>query len=200
LKLDFSTGAQLSDIIYEMTTKDLNYDRKEGTAQFESWFTSPITGTALTTGAVVAGRLYAIPFVVPKRIRIDRIAINVTTLGTGNARMGIYESDEKGYPSKRLCASAEVSVSSTGVKSATVDVVLMPGLKWLVVVAAGTPTLRSFAVASLIPILGHGSSLGTAANFGLYVAYAYAALPATFPSSPTMITAVPIPTVFVRLV
>jgi len=199
LMLDHSTGAQLAKIIYENGLGiGAEYIRKEGTTNYEAWYTSPITGTALTTGALTANRLYAIPFVVSKRTVLDRIAINVTTAGTGNARLGIYE-DLGTYPSKLLLDAGAISIATTGVKSVTISHVLTNGLKWLVIVSNGTPTIRSFAVASLSPVLGYGNTLGTAPNLGLYTAFTYAALPASFPASPTMITAVPIPAVFVRL-
>lgn len=198
--LDFSTGAQLSSITKEYSEKDLHYTRKEGTSQYEAWYTSPTTGTALTTGAIVANRLYAIPFVVPKQIKIDRIAINVTTNSTGNARLGIYDDSGSLYPTRLIIDAGEITTSTTGVKSITLsNLVLMPGLKWLVVVGNGGPTLRSFAVASMLPVMGFASTLPTAANLGLYVSFTYAALPTTFPSTPTLITAVPIPAIFVRL-
>jgi hypothetical protein len=199
LMLDFSTAAQLSKIIYENGLGiGRDYVRKEGTTNYEAWYTSPVTGTALTTGALTANRLYAIPFIVSKRTVSDRIAINVTTAGTGNARLGIYE-DIGTYPSKLLLDAGAISIASTGIKSATISHVLMPGLKWLVVVSNGTPTIRSFAVASMVPILGFNNTLPITPNLGLYVTFTYAALPITFPSSPTMIVAVPIPAVFVRL-
>jgi hypothetical protein len=51
----------------------------------------------------------------------------------------------------------------------------------------------------MISVLGTNNTLGTSPNFGLYVAFTYASLPSTFPSTPTMITAVPIPLIYVRL-
>jgi len=172
-------------------------NRKIGTVNYEAWYTTPTTGTALTTGALTANRLYALPFIVPAGMTIDRIAINVTTLGTGNARLGIYE-DSGLYPATRTLDAGEVSIASTGVKSITISQALTPGHKWLVVVSNGTPTIRTFAVASLIPVLGYNNTLPVTPNLAIYGAYTYAALPATFPATPTMITAVPIPAIFVR--
>jgi hypothetical protein len=200
LMLDFSTGAQLSEISYENGLGvGLYYKRHKGTSPYESWITAPTTGTALTTGAIVANRLYAIPVPFAEVSRLDRLAINVTTLGTGNARLGIYE-DSNAYPGKRLLDAGEVSIASTGVKALTISHLLAPGRKWLVLVSNGTPTLRAFAVASLINLLGYDNTLGTAGIFGFYVSFTYAALPAAFPGSPNLITAVPIPAVFARLV
>lgn len=199
LKLDFSTAAQLSEIIYENGLGvGLYYRRHKGTSPYEAWHTAPTTGTALTTGALTANRLYAIPVPFVEKSLLDQIAINVTATGTGNARLGVYE-DDNGYPGKLLLDAGEVSIASTGVRAATIAHVLAPGRKWLVVVSSGAPTVRSFAVASLINQLGYGSALGTAGILGFYVAFTYAALPAAFPGSPTLITAVPIPALFVRL-
>jgi len=199
LVLDFSTGAQLSEIIYENGLGvGLYYKRHRGTSPYESWITAPTTGTALTTGAVASNRLYAIPIPISEITRFDRIAINVTTAGSGNIRLGIYE-DINAYPGKLLLDAGTVSTSSTGVKSIAISHLVSPGRKWLVLVSSGTPTLRSFAVASLVNSLGYGSALGTAAIQGFYVSYTYATLPLVFPGNPTLITAVPIPAVFLRI-
>lgn len=200
LKLDFSSEAYLSEIIFSQTTKDISYDRKEGTTQFESWHTSPSTGTAQTTGAIVANRLYAMPFVVPKRVWIDGLAFNVTTAGTGNARIGLYESDGRGYAGKLIADSGNISIASTGVKTylPSGGILLTPGLKFLAIVSNGTPTLRCHAVGGLIVVLGSPAALGTASILGFYAAHTFAALPAAFPALGAVMTAAPLPALSVR--
>jgi len=181
------------------STPDARYYRKVGTSTYEAWYTAANTGTALTTGAVTLGRLYAIPFLCPKAITLDRIAFNVTTLLAGYARAGIYSDTGSLYPGARLLDGGEISTGTTGVKSATINQALAAGIYWLAFLASVAVTVRCFAVASLIPILGISNALGTAPNLGIYAAQAYGALPASFPGTPTMITATPIPAVFVRL-
>lgn len=170
------------------------------------WYTSPNTGTALTTGAGTVNVLRAIPFIVSKSMTIDQMAINVTTAGaggTGNARVGIYDDNGNGYPGSRVVDAGTAVTTSTGVKTFTtgLPVTLEPGLYWLVYVhdnATTAPTMRAFAVGSLTPVLGYASTLPTNAQFGWSVAFTYAALPATFTAGGAPITAVPIWAVYVR--
>jgi len=104
----------------EVPTADMTYWRKVGTTNYEAWYTSPTTGTALTTGVVTANRLYAIPFVTPKGITVDRIGINVTTLVVGVAMLGIY-ADNGIYPGSLLLNAGVVSTGATGVQSITIS-------------------------------------------------------------------------------
>jgi hypothetical protein len=156
---------------------------------------------ALTTGAVTANRLYAFPFICPKQITLDRIAINVTTLLAGNARLGIYNDSGNCYPGSLILDAGAVSTGTIGIKSLTISQSLTAGLKWLVLVASAAVTLRSFAITGLKPILGWDNTLPAAVpGVGYYVSFTYAALPATYPTaSPTVVNAVPVPAVFVRL-
>jgi hypothetical protein len=181
------------------STPDIHNFRKVGVTNFEAWYTSPSTGTALTATAVTANRLYAIPFLCPKAITLDQIAFNVTTLLAGKARCGIYN-DSGLYPSSLLLDGGELDTGTTGVKSTTINQALSASsLYWLAFLANAAVTIRGFAVASMLPILGISNALGTAQNLGLYVSQTYGALPGTFPGTPTMIVAAPLPAIFVRL-
>lgn len=179
--------------------RDLQFYLRYGTGAPEVWYTAPNTGTALTTGAPSANYLRAIPFITSRSITLDRIAINVTTAATGYTRLGIYADGGNVYPGNLVIDAGQVDTGATGVKSLTINVTLNPGLYWLVAVSNAAPTIRAFAVGSLIPVLGYGSALGTAASFGYSVSYTYSTLPATFPSGASLITATPIPAIFVRL-
>jgi hypothetical protein len=184
---------------------DVSGYRTKGST-LNQWYTSPNTGTALTTGAGTVNVLRAIPFIVSKVMTIDQMEINVTTLGaggTGNARVGIYADNGNNYPGALVVDAGAVATTSTGVKAFTtgLPVTLDPGLYWLAYVhnnATTAPTMRAFAVASLLPVLGYASTLPTNAQFGWSVAFTYAALPATFTAGGAAITAVPIWAVFVR--
>jgi hypothetical protein len=181
------------------STPDRSYFRKVGTTTYEAWYTSPNTGAALTATAVTLGRLYAIPFISSKAGTLDRIAFNVTTLLAGYGRCGIYSDTGALYPGSLLLDGGEISTSTTGVKSTTINQALSAGsMYWFAFLASVAVTIRCFAVASLAPVLGFGNTLSTAPNLGLYAAQAYGALPANFPAVPTMIVAAPIPAIFVR--
>lgn len=192
--------------VLQRTVYDISAYRAKGSTLNE-WYTSPITGTALTTGAPSYNNLRVTPFIVSKTTTIDSMAIDVTSAGSGgttSARVGIYADNGNDYPGALIVDAGAVStMGSTGIKTFTTNlpVILQPGLYWLAYVndcASTAPTIRAFAVASLIPVLGFASTLPTNAQFGWSVTFTYAALPATFPTGGAAITAVPIPAVFVR--
>jgi hypothetical protein len=143
------------------------------------------------------------PFPVPRGITIDRMGVYVSTLSTGKARLGIYADaggDSLCYPGSRVIDAGEIDVTVTGAKTLTISQALSQNsLYWLVILCQATPAIYCIPVAGVIAVLGHSNALGTAQNAGLYAAQAYGALPATFPTTPTLITAAPIPAIFVRL-
>ncbi|MFO0702897.1 MAG: hypothetical protein U0514_03505 [Candidatus Andersenbacteria bacterium] len=185
----------------DRTVYDLDGYRAKGST-LNRWYTSPITGTATTVGTPAVNTLIAIPFVVSKVTTIDQMAINVTTLGASSTpRVGIYADNGNMYPGVLIDDAGTQSGASTGVKTYTtgLPVTLDPGLYWLAYVTNATaPAVRSFAVASMVPILGLGSGLGTAPGLGWTVAFTFGALPTPFTAGGTVLSAVPIPAIFVR--
>lgn len=181
-------------------TPDVSYFRHYGTGTYEAWFTSPRAGTALAGTALAAARMYAMPFISPRAITLDQIGAYVSTLSTTTARLGIYSDNGNCYPGSLLLDAGTIDVTSTGAKKIAINQALAANtLYWLVIVCAATPAIYCIPVAAVISILGTSNALGTAQNAGLYVAQTYGALPGTFPASPTMIAAAPIPAIFVRL-
>lgn len=179
---------------------EVSYFRHYGTSNYEAWYTSLKAGTALSGSALTANRLYAMPFPSPKAITLDRIGVYVSTSGGTNARLGIYSDGGNTYPGNLLVDAGVISTSSTGAKTLTINQNLTANsVYWLVILCDGTPSIYCIPVAAVISFLGHSSALGTAQNCGLYVARTYGDLPGTFPTGPTMITAAPIPAIFVRL-
>lgn len=170
-------------------------------ATLNAWYTSPSTGTALSTATLVANRLYAMPFIISQKRVIDQVAINVTAFVAGNIRLGIYKVNSVGYPGTLVADFGVVSSGSNGVKTLSASplpVTLGPGLYYLALVSDNASVIRGFAVASLLPVLGISSALGTAPTLGYYVALTYGALPSTFTAGGTAITAAPLPAIFVR--
>jgi len=182
-------------------TQDFSFYRKYGVTNFEAWYTSPRAGTALAGTALVAGRIYAMPFICPKAITLDQIGVYVSTLSTTTARLGIYTDNGNCYPGNLLLDAGTIDVTSTGAKKIAINQALAANtLYWLVIVCAATPAIYCIPVAAVINILGHPAALGTAQHHGLYATLTYGVLPATFPTAGlTMITAAPIPAIFVRL-
>lgn len=75
------------------------------------------------------------PLVVPVAISIDRIGLEVTTLGAGGAvgRLGIWNDDGNGYPSTVLLDAGTIDATGTGVKEITLSPAqaLTPGIYWI---------------------------------------------------------------------
>jgi hypothetical protein len=182
------------------STPDLSYFRHYGITTYEAWHTSPKEGSALAGAALTANRLYAMPLLVPKAITLDQIGVYVSTLLAGAARLGIYSDNGNVYPGSLVLDAGTIDTGATGAKKIAINQALStPGLYWMTLVANAAPSIYCIPVAGVINILGHSNALGTAQNCGLYAAFTYAALPASFPASPTLITAAPIPAIFVRL-
>lgn len=184
-----------------LSSFDISYYRRSGTSAPEAWYTTSVTAAAATTGAPTENVLRAIPFVVPKTITLDRIAISVTNNKAGNARLGIYEDDGNVYPGALILDAGVINTGgANGIKTLTIDQTLTGNkLYWLVIVGSNNPTIRCFTMANMMVIQGFTSDLNAAPGVGYSVAYVYGALPATFPASATYITASPIPAIFVRL-
>lgn len=146
------------------------------------------TRPIFSTLAVTADRLYALPFYIPSAPNIaDRIAIRVTTLSAGNARLGIYDNGNNLSPGALLLDAGAVSTSSTGIKTVTIRKGLTRGLKWLVVVFSVTPTVLSIdgniSGTGAWGILGADAASDWERYFpGWSVAHSYAALPVRFPT------------------
>ena len=166
------------------------------------YLTTGIAGTAKTTLAITANRLYAIPFFCPKTITLDRIAIHVSTAGTGNARLGIYQDDGTTNPATATLVldAGEVTIASTGAKELTINQTLTGGyLYWLALVSNGTPTLGAVAVASMMTCFFGLSSITTTAWLTFaYKTFTYNTLPNPFGGTITLASSA-CPAVFVRL-
>lgn len=196
-----SDGSNWRIVSREMRYQIESYRSKGST--LDQWYSAPNTGASLTTGAPTANILRVIPFIVAKTTTIDQMAINVTTAVAGHARVGIYADNGNNYPGALVVEATSVTQIDTGtigVKIATngLPVTLQPGLYWLAIVGNAAPTIRSFGVGSMLPVLGYASTLPTSAQFGWLVAFTYAALPNPFTLGGSAIAAVPIPAIFVR--
>lgn len=167
---------------------DLSFLRLKKSGRY---FGSFLTGGAQTTQAITTvNSLRAFPFFIPKTAKFDRIAIRVTTAGTGTtprARLGVYDDNGSIYPNNLILDAGEVDVSATGIKELTIDLTLKSGkLYWLALVGQGTTSLAVAAIATgdvLATFLGWDSSLAGTPPLGYAVTQSYGALPATFPGS-----------------
>lgn len=177
-----------------------------GTTDMELWFpTSGMTCASISTFTMVASVLRAMPFTVGRRLALDRVALEQTTAGAAGklARMGIYACKSVGnrYPGALLWDSGSFAIDgANGAKAQTLALSLTPEMYWWVVVSDGTPVIRGAGTTGMECVLGYPSTIGTAPNAGLSVAFAYAALPATFPGAATVLTnaSTPFPLGFYR--
>lgn len=177
---------------------DISSYRISGAAA-DRWYTMPLEGDGLTAIAVIADTIGAIPFIVPKTITLDGIAINVTIgVALTNVRLGIYADNGNVYPGALILDAGTVSSAVAGVQTIVINQQLNKNnLYWLVLLSDGIPTLRSAASPPSINILGFANTLPTTMGVSYQVAFAYAPLPDPFPAGAAFLSAAAL--VFVRL-
>ncbi|MDD3813311.1 MAG: hypothetical protein PHZ02_01585 [Desulfocapsaceae bacterium] len=170
----------------------------------DRYYTTPLNGTTLTTAGLTVGTLVALPFIVPRTITLDRIAVNITTgtVGASSTRLGIYIDNGNLYPGSLILDAGTVDSSAAGgggVKTITINQILMKNtLYWLVAVSDGTPGLRAASIAATLPILGYPNTLPTTPGTLYAVAFAFAALPDPYPAA-AVIGSANLPLIFVRV-
>jgi hypothetical protein len=172
--------------------------RRGGSTQY---FTTGIAGTAKSTLAITANRLYAIPFFSPVPLKIDQLAIHVSTLLAGAARLGVYVDDGTIKPGKLIIDAGTVDTGTAGAKTLTVDLRFeRKRLYWLALVANAAPTLGAVAVASALTCFFGLTDITTTLWLTfLYKTFTYAVLPDPFGDTLVLASGV-IPAVFVRAV
>lgn len=122
------------------------------------------------------------PMIIEKNITIDQIAAYCTALGTSAlVRLGLYTS-ANGMPDTLLFDSGDIDSSTTGMKSATYNTTLTPGLYYSAHLLSVQASYSGFAATTstmLGGIVGY-STLATAPGYihGYTIgSYTYAALP-----------------------
>ncbi len=141
-----------------------------------------------TTIALTANTLNAVAFITPVARTITRMAIQVTTLSAGNARLGIYIDDGSVYPESLLLDAGTVDTGSTGIKEITgLNTSLLANtLYWFVLVTNATPTISAVTAGTAWQPLGYTSTALNVVGAGYWqVSFSYAALPNPFPSGAT---------------
>lgn len=158
---------------------------RAGTSPFESWYMAGHSvGAVSSSNTLTANRIYAFPFRASESMTLDRMGVRVTTSAAGNLRLGIYALDGNNLPSSLTLDAGTVSVSSTGIKTATINQLLTPGLYAAVAVSDVAPTLGAAIAANQIHFYGEASDLSSAQPNG-YASFTYDVLPSTFPSGIT---------------
>jgi hypothetical protein len=153
-------------------------------------FTVPTIGS--NTSSTITGGLnlfYCVPLLAPRGGTLDRLAFEVTTLGSGGfSRQGIYAatSDNDLWPGALVVDGGEVSVNTTGVKEVTINTTLEPDVLYWAVVIFGTaaPNIKAHVAGTVLTMLGVTSANMNDANTGFTRSQTYGALPSTFPAGP----------------
>jgi hypothetical protein len=100
-------------------------------------------------GASSPGASSAIPdalnvflrFPVSRSLTLDRIGLEITTLGAASVvRLGIY-AETAGQPSTLILDAGTIDATSTGVKEITISQALSVGVVWLCAVPQGSATV-----------------------------------------------------------
>jgi hypothetical protein len=74
------------------------------------------------TRTMVQDRMYLIPIIVPEKLTVTRIGINVSTAQPSSTiRLGIYEYGSDGHPEALVVDAGTVDSSSTGEKEITIS-------------------------------------------------------------------------------
>lgn len=134
---------------------------------------------------MVANRLVASPFAVPKVINLTGLGINVTTSAAGTAEIGIYNNIQTSAgdnPGTLLASVTGLDISTVGDKTGSVSMTLYPGqVYWAGMIATGAINVRA------VPYTGSPMMLGYVPNTNNSVTYLYkdavgTSLPATAPT------------------
>lgn len=127
---------------------------QEATVRTGSYLSCALNATALTTGALAANRFDFIPYHPAINLNINELAIEVTTPSPLSlAQIGVYSSSNIQLPANLLAISANLDCSTTGAKTAAINLSLVAGTKyWLAINSSGTQTIRLIGGGALMPV------------------------------------------------
>lgn len=150
------------------------------------WGGDPPTSTGSDSATLTASNIHAYPFFNGHAVSVDRLGIYALAAGGGTdkVRLGIYTntSAENLYPNALVVDSGEITITTTGMLTATVSVSLSANtLYWFVIQSSATVSagLRHFYSNFVWAILGFEDT-GFTTGIGYKGARAYAALPDPF--------------------
>lgn len=138
-----------------------------------------LNAVGTTNISVSANSIIAYPFTPNKTITSSQLRMNVTTLGAGLSRILIY-SNNNGFPNSKLYESADINVSTTGVKTITTTQTFNAGTTyWLAYHTNINHSVSAIPIGALIPLI---TSNVASSSITFYT------LPATFGSAPSTYT------------
>ena len=144
------------------------------------WDGNLVSSSAATYTFPSANFLFAHPFIVPRNLVVDAIAVEVnTSQASSNVRAALYDvGDAGGFPGSLIVESASFDTSTTGTKTTAIDVSLDgPRVYWAVV------QTNDATVGLEATLGGDGTNLGyatrgtNAASNGLQLSHTFGAFP-----------------------
>jgi hypothetical protein len=102
--------------------------------------------SALGTAPFSNGNLYLQPVVVDRPVTLSGLSVNVTSAGTAGSvhRLGIYSDGSNGLPQSLILDAGTVDTSTTGLKTAAISYLLVPGIRvWLATAQQGAPATNA---------------------------------------------------------
>jgi hypothetical protein len=109
---------------------------------------------AATTLPGFADRMEIAPFMFPRDVTIDRLAVVVSTgVASAQGKIVLYAVDASGLPADLIHESAALDFSTTGSKTAPVDLSFTTGqLVWWGVRHSSTATIRALSAGGALPL------------------------------------------------
>lgn len=116
------------------------------------WYDGAFHGANPGTLAGAANRLDLGPFFTSQPLRVDRVAVAVSTaVASALAKIVIYNSNDDGVPDQLIYESGDLDCSTTGGKEVTVDITFDANrVYWLGYRHNSTATLRSIVSSSAL--------------------------------------------------
>ena len=116
------------------------------------WYDGSFHAANPGTLAGAANRLDLGPFFTSQPLRIDRVAVAVSTaVASALAKIVIYNSNDDGVPDQLIYESGDLDCSTTGGKEATVDITFEANrIYWLGIRHSSTATLRTIVQSSAL--------------------------------------------------
>lgn len=148
--VEFPEIRELLALIAEIESGNLAFTRWDATQRITF-----NTSAALTTRALTANTLVAMPIVIGAAGTARRIGVEVTTeVNPSAARLGIYDNSYgKAQPGNLLLDAGTVDTSTTGFKEISISLAMKPGQYWLVIAPNEAITVRAISTGILWPML-----------------------------------------------
>jgi hypothetical protein len=118
-------------IVSERSVYPVTGDYLGGTKGSGNWWLNQSGSVTTQATGSLYNYLILSAFYIPETVTVDRVAVHVAVLGSGDIRLGLYAHDPTtGRPSSRLADWGLVSATTTGIKELTISQTLNKGWYW----------------------------------------------------------------------